>query len=104
MLVFLTYQLGEAILRYAAEASFADATSVTERTMPVCFLAKPDTPEECWYAKLSGVQCIVDPHYQINVSGRHDPQDRRLCKIAFILSPDRKNWLLKPKQCTGKIA
>jgi hypothetical protein len=104
MLVFLTYQLSKAILRHAAEASFADATSVTKRTMQVCFLAIPVWPEKCWYAKLSGVQYIADTHYQIIGSGPQDPQDRRLCKIAFNLSPDRKNWPLKLKQCARKIA
>jgi hypothetical protein len=55
MLVFLTYQLSKTILRHTAEASFAGATSVTKRTMPVCRLAIPAWPEKCWYAKLSGV-------------------------------------------------
>jgi hypothetical protein len=40
-LVFLAYQLSKAILQHAAEAYFAIATSVTKRTLPVCFLTIP---------------------------------------------------------------
>ena len=49
-----------------------------------------------WYAKLLGVQYIADPHCKIiGVRTTRNPQDRRLCKIAFNLSPDTKKRLLK---------
>jgi hypothetical protein len=101
MLVFLTYQLGKATLRHAVEASVADATSVTKRTMRVCFLAIPVWPEKYWYAKLSGVQYIVDSHYQIIGSG---PRIDAYARLDSISHHTEKNSLLKLKKCAGKIA
>jgi hypothetical protein len=48
--VFLTYQLSKAILRHAPEASFADATSVTQ--MPVCLLVMANMARKLLVCKI----------------------------------------------------
>jgi hypothetical protein len=105
MLVFLTYQLGTAILQQAAEASILWRCNIGDKTydagMPFVHTGMSRKALVIGMQNYWGSNTLRT-FYQIIGSGPH-PQNRHLCKIAFNLSPDGKNWPLKLKQSARKI-